>query len=360
MTLAVIILAAGQGTRMKSKTQKILHEVGGKPMVQHVFEEAVSIADLPPVLVIGPGETGVRALLGDNATYAVQPEQLGTGHAARMAKPLLQGRVDQVLITYGDMPLLRASTMRRLANEQQATAAAIALLSVEGNPDSSFGRVIREKNGKVVEIVEVSEARQRPDTEAILAVNELNAGIYCFNAGWLWQHIEELPVRQARSGSEYYLTDMVELAVSQGREVVALSIDDGDECLGAGTRSELVQVEKVFRRRANQYWLDRGVTFINPETVYIDQDVIIGKDTIIWPNTYLQGQTTIGEDCILGPNTIIRQAELGDHCIVEQSQVENTTLEEGTRLPPFTWRVNPTPAGELGIRIKHNKDMDRA
>jgi bifunctional UDP-N-acetylglucosamine pyrophosphorylase/glucosamine-1-phosphate N-acetyltransferase len=340
MSLAVVILAAGQGTRMKSKTQKILHEVGGKPMVQHVFEEAVSIADLLPVLVIGPGETGVSALFAEHARYVVQPEQLGTGHAAKMAKPILQGQVDQVLVTYGDMPLLRASTMSHLAYEQRENGAAIALLSVEGTPDSTFGRVIRDENGRVVEIVEVSEARQRPNTEEILAITELNAGIYCFDGGWLWQHIEELPVRQARNGLEYYLTDMVELAVSQGRDVVALSIEDLDECLGAGTRSELVQVEKAFRRRANQYWLERGVTLIDPQTVYIDQDVIIGKDTVIWPNTYLQGQTVIGEDCILGPNTIIRQAQLGTHCVVEQAQVENATLPAGTHLPPFTWINN--------------------
>jgi bifunctional UDP-N-acetylglucosamine pyrophosphorylase/glucosamine-1-phosphate N-acetyltransferase len=337
MSLAVVILAAGQGTRMKSKTQKILHTVGGKPMVQHVFEAADSIADLPPVLVVGPGEEGVFALLGNSASYVVQPEQLGTGHATQMAKSLLQGDVDQVLVTYGDMPLLRASTMRQLADAQRSEAAAIALLSVEGDPHSSFGRVMRDDNGAVVEIVEVSEARQRPNTEEILAVTELNAGIYCFDSNWLWDHIEQLPIRQARSGREYYLTDMVEMAVNQGRTVVALSIQDVDECLGAGTRSELLLVEKAFRRRANQYWLDRGVTLIDPHNTYIDQDVIIGKDTVIWPNTYLQGKTSIGEDCILGPNSVIRHANLGTGCIVEQAQVENTTLPEGTHVKPFTW-----------------------
>jgi bifunctional UDP-N-acetylglucosamine pyrophosphorylase/glucosamine-1-phosphate N-acetyltransferase len=337
MSLAVVILAAGQGTRMKSKKQKILHEVGGKPMVQHVFEEAAAIADLPPVMVIGPGETGVSALFGDEASYVAQPQQLGTGHAAQMAKPLLQGKVDQVLVTYGDMPLLRASTMRHLADEQREKGAAIALLSVEGNPESSFGRIIRDDNGGVIEIVEVSEARQRPNTEEILAVTELNAGIYCFDSDWLWRHIADLPVRQARSGQEYYLTDMVEMAVSQGRDVVALSIEDLDESLGAGTRSELVLVEKAFRRRANVYWLDRGVTLIDPDNVYIDQGVLIGKDTIIWPNTYLQGQTVIGEDCVLGPNTIIRHSRLENGCVVEQAQIENAILPEGTRLAPFTW-----------------------
>lgn len=344
MSLAVVILAAGQGTRMKSKTQKILHWVGGKPMVQHVFEAAVSVADLPPLLVVGPGEAGVSALFGDRAVYAVQPQQLGTGHATQMAEPPLRGQADQVLVTYGDMPLLRASTMRQLAEEQRATGAAVALLSVIGDADSTFGRVIRDEKNKVTEIVELSEARQRPNTDDILAVTELNAGIYCFDGDWLWQHIDQLPVRQARGGQEYYLTDMIGLAVSQGRDVVALAINDADECLGAGTRGELVLVEKAFRRRANQYWLDNGVTLVDPDTTYIDQDVIIGKDTIIWPNTYLQGQTTIGEDCVLGPNTIIRQAQLGNGCVVEQAQIEKATLPGGTHVRPFTW-INDDDSG---------------
>ena len=276
-----------------------------------------------------PAKTGAEDVARGRLRFLAQGESL--------VQTLLRDQADQVLVTYGDMPLLRASTMRRLADEQQSTKAAIALLSVIGDADSSFGRVIRDENDKVIEIIEVSEARQRPNTEEILAVTELNAGIYCFDGDWLWRHIDQLPVRQARSGQEYYLTDMVGLAVSQGREVVALSIEDYDECLGAGTRGELVLVEKAFRRRANQYWLDNGVTLIDPDTTYIDQDVIIGQDTLIWPGTYLQGQTTVGEECVLGPNTIVRQAHLGNGCIVEQAQVENVTLPEGTRVPPFTW-----------------------
>ncbi|MFN2106248.1 MAG: NTP transferase domain-containing protein [Candidatus Promineifilaceae bacterium] len=337
MTLAVVILAAGQGTRMKSKTQKILHEVGGKPMVQHVFDAAESIADLPPVVVVGRGEKGVGALFGNRAAYVVQQEQLGTGHATQMARPILNGQADQVLVTYGDMPLLRASTMQRLANEQQAAGAAVALLSILGDPGSSFGRVIRDADGKVTEIVEVAEARQRPNSKELLAVRELNVGVYCFDGDWLWDNIGRLPKRQARSGQEYYLTDMIEAAVTQGQDVVALSIDDADECLGAGTRSELALVEKAFRHRANRHWLNHGVTLVDPDSIYIDQDVIIGKDTIIWPGSYIQGTSVIGQDCIVGPNTIIRQAHLGDGCIVEQAQVENTSLAEGTHVRPFTW-----------------------
>jgi bifunctional UDP-N-acetylglucosamine pyrophosphorylase/glucosamine-1-phosphate N-acetyltransferase len=336
MTLAVVVLAAGQGTRMKSKKQKILHDVGGKPMVQHVFDAASAVADSPPVLVVGPGEDGVQSLFGEEACYVVQPQQLGTGHATMMAKSLLQGKADQVIVTYGDMPLLQAGTLTQLADVQSGTRAAVTMLAVIGEAESSFGRIARDENGRVMEIVEVAEARQRPNTTDLLAIRELNAGVYCFDGGWLWEHIDDLPLRQARNGPEYYLTDMVGIAVQQSRLVEALAIDDADECLGAGTRQEMVLVEQAFRRRANQHWMDNGVTLVDPNSVYIDQDVSIGRDTIIWPNSYVQGSSRIGEDCIIGPNTVIRNAEIGSACRIEQAMVENSVLADGTRVEPFT------------------------
>ncbi len=329
MTLAVVILAAGQGTRMQSKKQKILHDVGGKPMVQHVFDAATAVSDLPPVMVVGPGDAGVQQLFGGRATYVVQSEQLGTGHATKMAAPTLTGQAGQVIVTYGDMPLLRESTLQRLAQTQADTGATVAMLSVFGESTSSFGRIVRNGNGRVTEIVEVAEARQRPNTEEILAVRELNVGVYCFDGKWLWDNIDSLPLQKARSGHEYYLTDMVGIAVKQGLMVEASFVDDVDECLGAGTRAELVAVEKIFRQRANTHWLEHGVTLIDPNTTYIDQGVVIGQDTIIWPNSYLQGQTEIGQDCIIGPNTIIRNAKIGNGCHIEQAVVENVTMEDG-------------------------------
>ncbi len=333
--LAIIILAAGQGTRMRSKKQKILHEVGGRPMVAHVFEAAVSQADLPPLLVVGPGEDGVQTLFGDRAEYVVQAEQLGTGHATRMAEPLLRGRSDQVLVAYGDMPLLRAESIARLAQLQAESNSVVAILSVLGDPASTFGRVIRDEIGRVAEIVEVAEARRRPNGEELLAVPEHNAGVYCFAAEWLWDHLSELPVRQARTVPEYYLTDMIGVAVSQGRLVETMTISDADECLGAGTRSELVAVEKAFRRRANERWLAAGVTLLDPATTYIDQTVTIGRDTTIWPNTFIQGETTIGEDCRLGPNSIVRDSHIGNSCRIEQAVVEDSILSDGAEISAF-------------------------
>lgn len=337
MTVAIVLLAAGKGTRMNSKYQKILHEVGGKPMVLHIFEAAEAVATMPPVLVVGPGADGVQSLIGNRAVYVLQPEQLGTGHAAMMAETAVKNKASQVIITYADMPLLRAETMRQLAARQAETQAAIAMLTVLGSPDSSFGRVLRHsEDGGVAEIVEVAEAKRRPNTEELLNIRELNVGVYCFAADFLWQHIQQLPLRQARSGPEYYLTDMVETAVKQGLRVEAIVTDDPDESLGAGTRAELVAVEKAFRRRANAKWLANGVTLIDPDTTYIDQDVMIGQDSIIWPNSYIQGQTIIGADCVIGPNTILRDAKIGAGCRVEQAFVAGSEIAAGTAVEPFS------------------------
>ena len=336
MTLAIVLLAAGKGTRMNSKKQKILHDVGGKPMVQHVFEAAETEGDLPPVLVVAPGETGVHELFGERAEYVVQDEQLGTGHATLVTRPFLENRADQIIVTYGDMPLLKAETLQQLAHKQAESGSAIVMLSVIGPVISTFGRVIRGADGGVLEIVEVAEAKQRPNTEEILNIQELNAGVYCFDAAFLWQNIDQLPLRQARSGVEYYLTDMIETAVSQKRRVDAIITEDPDECLGAGTRPELVEVEKAFRRRANNKWLANGVTLVDPDSTFIDQDVTIGQDTIIWPNTYIQGKTVVGEDCVLGPNTILRDATIGNGATVEQAVVENAAVEAGTAVVQFS------------------------
>lgn len=336
MTLAIVLLAAGKGTRMNSKYQKILHEVGGKPMIMHIFEAAEAVADVPPVLVVGPGAEGVRALIGERASYAVQAEQLGTGHATMMAETAVKNKATQVIVTYGDMPLLRADTLRQLATMQADTIATVTMLTVMGSPDSSFGRVVRAEDGGVAEIVEVAEAKHRPNTEELLNIRELNVGVYCFDADFLWQNIHHLPLRQARSGQEYYLTDMIETAVKQGKRVEAIVADDVDESLGAGTRAELVDVEKAFRRRAINQWLANGVTFIDPDSIFIDQDVQIGQDTVIWPNTYIQGKTVIGEDCTIGPNTILRNAIIGDDCRVEQALVVNGQVESGSVVEPFS------------------------
>jgi bifunctional UDP-N-acetylglucosamine pyrophosphorylase/glucosamine-1-phosphate N-acetyltransferase len=343
--IAVIILAAGKGTRMMSKRQKILHAVGGKPMVQHVYEAARSVATVPPVLVVGPGGDGVRTLLGTGTTYVVQQEQLGTGHATMVCEDVLHEQADQVLVTYADMPLLRGETLQELVAQQTQTGAAVALLSVMGDASSSFGRIVRSTTGDVIEICEVAEAKRRSNSAEILAIRELNAGVYCFSASFLWRNIHQLPLRQARSGQEYYLTDLVEFAVQQNAGVVAITTHDPDECLGAGTRAEMVHVERAFRQRATRRWLNAGITLVAPDQTYIDPDVTIGQDTIIWPNSYLQGDAIIGEDCVIGPNAIVRSAVVGDRCTILQAVVESVIVPPDTPIAPFA-HVHPLTAAE--------------
>lgn len=339
MTVTIILLAAGQGTRMNSKKQKILHEVGGKPMVMHGFEAAEQVADYPPVLVVGAGAEGVKALIGRRAQYVLQTEQLGTGHAVMMCHKAFQGWEDaqQVIVTYGDMPLLRRETLAQLAQRQLETGAIVVMLSVFGEADSPFGRVVRDENGRISEIVEVAEAKKRPNTAELLAIREHNVGVYCFDAPWLWRHIHQLPIRQARSGQEYYLTDLIGMAVAQQEWVEAVLTPDPDEGLGAGTRQEMVAVEKAFRRRINAHWLANGVTLIDPDSTYIDPDVAIGRDTVIWPNSYIQGTTVIGEDCTVGPNSIVRNAQIGNGCRVEQAVVDGVQVKDGEQIRPFSY-----------------------
>ena len=299
-------------------------------MVLHAFLAAAAVANRRPVLIVGPGETGVPALISDRAEYVVQPEALGTGHATQMSADALRGRAEQVIVTYADMPLLRAETLRRLAAAQRENGAAVALLTVPGDATSAFGRVVRDERGGVVEIVEVAEALRRPDAAELLAIGELNAGVYCFDGDWLWANVGALPVREARRGREHYLTDLIEMAVGQGRPVVAVAADDPDEGLGAGTRAEMVEVERAFRRRVNSHWLACGVTLVEPDATYIGPDVTIGQDTVIWPNTFLQGTTTIGEACTIGPNAIVRDTQVGRGCRVEQVLLDGQPVADGT------------------------------
>jgi bifunctional UDP-N-acetylglucosamine pyrophosphorylase/glucosamine-1-phosphate N-acetyltransferase len=310
-------------------------------MVLHAFLAVEAVAELPPVVVIGPGESGVQALIGDRAVYAVQPGALGPGHATMMAADALRGRADEVIVAYADMPLLRAETLRRLAGCRREANAAVALLSLRGEPDSRFGRIVRNSDGNVSEIVEAIDARQRADGEDILALREMNAGIYCFDGGWLWANIDRLPLHQGRRGPEYYLTDMVALAVAEGRTVAAIMTDDPDEGLGAETRAEMVAVERAFRRRVNNHWLANGVTLIEPDQTFIGPDVTIGQDTTIWPNTFLQGQTRIGEECVIGPNAVLRDTRIGHRCRVEQILLEKVEVPEGTTVRPGEWRPPP-------------------
>jgi bifunctional UDP-N-acetylglucosamine pyrophosphorylase / glucosamine-1-phosphate N-acetyltransferase len=333
MKTVPVILAAGQGTRMRSKKPKVLHSLMGQPMILYQADTARKVTGETPVLVIGQAADEVRHLVRDNARYVVQEQQLGTGHALQQVESLLRGSCDYILVTYADMPLITSATLQQIltAHIQQAIQGIrdtpITLLTLHSSEARGFGRVIRDENGNVQAIVE--EANASPEQLRSL---ELNASVYCFTADWLWQ---ALPRIQTSPKGEYYLTDLVEIAVSDGLSVKALILNDPDEAIGINTRVHLAEAESALRRRINQTWMLAGVTLIDPASTYIETQVEIGADTVIWPNTYLHGTTRIGEGCTIGPNAIIRDTQIGNRCQILFSFLEKATLEDQVEVGPF-------------------------
>jgi bifunctional UDP-N-acetylglucosamine pyrophosphorylase/glucosamine-1-phosphate N-acetyltransferase len=326
MTLRTLILAAGRGTRMKSSLPKILHPLCGRPMVLWAIDIARGVSAERPVLVIGHGAEAVRAAAGRQAEFVLQPELLGTADAVRRAESVLLGKADHIVVFYGDMPLWRPETLQKLAEAGSRAAGPLVMLTGIGQEARFFGRVIRDGAGNVAEIVE--DAHLTPEQKC---VKEINLGAYCFRAGWLWEKLAQ--VSPSPKG-EYYLTDLVAIAAREGG-VTAIPVDDEEEWIGINTRVHLAEAETVLRRRINRRWMDAGVGMQDPATVYISFDAVIGEDTMILPNTHLEGKTLVGRGCVLGPNTILRRSTVGDRCKVECSVVEDATLEEEVSIGPF-------------------------
>ncbi|MBU1878865.1 MAG: NTP transferase domain-containing protein, partial [Chloroflexi bacterium] len=272
MRLAVVVLAAGQGLRMKSQLPKVLFPVAGQPMIAHVLDTARQVGADQQVIVLGHQADAVRAALGqaEDVSFVVQQPQLGTGHAVRQARPILQGQSDTVLVVYGDMPLLTAGTLRRLVECHHEGGAAVTLLTVTSDDPQGFGRIVRDDAGHVQAIVEESAA-----TQAQLGITELNCGICCFRASWLWDRLSNLPLSPK---GEYYLTDMVELAVADGVGADACPITNRQEVLGINTRVHLAQAETVARRRICERHMLNGVTILDPGATIIDVGVQIGAE----------------------------------------------------------------------------------
>ncbi len=327
MDVISLILAAGQGTRMRSDLPKVLHPLVGRPLISYAIDAGRAATGAEPVVVIGHGAEAVRETVGDSVGWAIQERQLGTGHAVKSARGLLEGQAELVLVTSGDMPLLRGETLSRLVEAQKNHRGPITLLTVAGSDSRGFGRVVRGEDGSVRAIVEETQASPEQ-----LRIHEFNVGAYCFRSDWLWGALERVPLSPK---GEYYLTDTVALAVEDGLPVQAIVMDDEAEAIGINTRVHLAEAEKTMRRRINEEWMLAGVSLIDPERTYIEAGVDIGRDTVIWPDTYLQGKTSIGADCVLGPGTIIRDTRVGNHCTILQSLLEGAELENHVSMGPF-------------------------
>jgi bifunctional UDP-N-acetylglucosamine pyrophosphorylase / glucosamine-1-phosphate N-acetyltransferase len=332
--LAAVVLAAGKSTRFKSKLVKVLHPVAGVPMIRYTLDALAGLGAQRAVLVLGQQADLVRAALADLSSLSlgldtvVQTEQLGTGHALLQARTLLEGSFGAILCVYGDMPLLSSATLRRLHQRHQESGATITLLTVISPDSMQFGRIVRDGAGRVAAIVE--EDQTTPEQRSI---RELNVGVYCFDAKWLWPHLADLPVSPR---GEYFLTDTVAQAVAEGQIVEAVAVEDLEEVMGVNTRVHLAAVEQVMRQRVRQRLMLGGVTLVDPATVYADATVEVGPDTVIYPNCLLAGSTRIGSDCAIGPGTRVVDSTIGRNCEVVNSVVEGAVVEDGAHVGPFS------------------------
>jgi bifunctional UDP-N-acetylglucosamine pyrophosphorylase / glucosamine-1-phosphate N-acetyltransferase len=328
LTVSTVILAAGQGTRMRSELPKVLHPLAGRPMIRYVIDSALTLKPARVTVVVGYGAERVRQAVGEGVAYATQAEQLGTGHALLQAADVAAGQADTVLVLYGDTPLIRPETLQTLLARHVAAATVVTLLTFTPTDPTGYGRILRDPGtGQVLAIVEEREA-----TPAEKAIGEANSGIFCFRDEWLWPGLARL---KRRPGGEFYLTDLVDLARRQGDAVSAVPAFDSQELIGLDNRLKLAQAEAEMRRRINEGWMLAGVTFVDPKSTYIEADVEIGVDTTIWPSTYLRGQTRIGPGCTLGPGSVIVDSRIGEGCRVELSVVERATMERGSGVGPF-------------------------
>ena len=342
-TYATVVLAAGKGTRMRSMLPKMLHPLAGLPLLAHVLNAVEAIpttpafAELTPVLsphrpiaVVGYRADLIEAAFGERCLYAIQEEQLGTGHAvlaARKAVESLDPAPQTVLVCYGDTPLIRSEVLALVVAEHYRQQATMSFLTAQADATSDFGRIVRDAQGRVREIVEVKRA-----TDEQKRITEVNAGVYCFDQAWLWANLEQMPRNAA---GEYYLTDLIAVASSQERAIATVT-GSLDETVGINDRVQLAAAEQVIRRRILDQHMYSGVTIVDPQTTYIDADVIIGLDSVILPGTMITGHTRIGDECRIGPYTTIERSVIGDRCIIRNSALEDATLEDDVTMGPFS------------------------
>jgi bifunctional UDP-N-acetylglucosamine pyrophosphorylase / glucosamine-1-phosphate N-acetyltransferase len=330
--VAAVVLAAGLGTRMKSRTPKLLHPLCGRPMVTYVAAAAGEASGGRPLIVTSPATAAVRDAFDETVDFALQEEPRGTGDAVRAALDALAAHsadVDEVLVLNGDVPLLEPALLIELLEERRLDEAAIALIAVDAIDPANLGRVIRDDAGTVDRIVERKDA-----TDEELAVSEINSGLYAFDAAWLRDRIGSLS--PSPKTGELYLTELVELARQDGRLVVALTVEDDGRLLGINDRAELAQAEWDLRTRINAAHMIAGVTMRDPSTVYLDATVTLAEDVTIEPNVILRGRTSIGEGTVIGAGSQIVDATIGANCTVWASIVESSIVEDGARIGPFS------------------------
>lgn len=339
--VAALVLAAGKGTRMKSRLPKVLHKVGGKAMVERVLDTVNAVGVDRSVVIVGFGGEEVRAYLGDRCEYVTQAEQKGTGHAVREANPVLGDFDGTIVLMCGDTPLVTEDTIKALLKEHAATGAAATVLTAHMENPTGYGRIIRDEEGKVLRIVE-----QKDGTPDELAVQEINTGMYAFDSQKLWPCLAQLSDDNAQG--ELYITDVVGILVNAGERVSAYMTMDEDESLGVNSRVQLAEAERILRNRKLRELMDAGVTIIDPATTYVAPEVVVGSDTILHPGTILEGNTVIGKECEIGPHTRFNNVTVGDNNVIHFTYAHDCEIKNGTDIGPY---VHLRPNTVIGDKV---------
>lgn len=342
MKVAAVILAAGKGVRMCSSLPKVAHQAAGKAMIVHIVEavEQAGIDDIK--VVVGHGREVVRSLLSSKKVeFVIQEQQLGTGHALLQTEKYIDSD-SAVLVLAGDTPLLRTSTLQGLIQYHLEKKAQATVLSADLVHPFGYGRIIRQDKGLFSRIVEEKDADEREK-----AIQEINTGIYCFQAPGVFQLLHR--TNTCNSQGEYYLTDVLEMAKNQGQKVEILKMEDAQEIYGVNDRVQLAYVEGILRKRKNQELMRLGVSIIDPASTFIDQEVIIEADSIILPFTIIEGTTRIGSDCKIGPYSRISNSYIGDKVSIESSRVNEAKIGNGCTIGPYAYL---RPESELHDNVK--------
>lgn len=330
--IMAIMLAAGKGTRMKSKKSKLVQKIYGKEIIKRAVENAQKAGVNNIVAVVGYMKEEVMAVLGNDVQYAIQEEMLGTGHAVMQARKYLEGKKGKVLILNGDHPIIRPETLKRLYEESIKREEAGTILSIYYDKPNMYGKIVHDEIGNVSEIVEYKDC-----SEEQLKINEVNMGMYCFDIEELLKALDELTTDNAQG--EYYLTDVIKIMHEKGLKTGSIVVEDYTEMLGVNDRVELQMVTKFLQMRINTEHMKKGVTIEDINTTYIYDDVEIGMDTVIHPNTTIKSGVTIGEDCEIGPNAYIREdCKLANKVKVGNFvEIKKTVVGEGTKVPHFIY-----------------------
>jgi bifunctional UDP-N-acetylglucosamine pyrophosphorylase / glucosamine-1-phosphate N-acetyltransferase len=341
--IGVILLAAGQGTRMNSMLPKVLHPLAGKPLLLHALSAALRLEPSLAVVIIGHGAEAVRRAYSDaGVNWVIQEQQLGTGHAVLCARESFRNFQGDILILSGDVPLIRAESLKALIETHREGAAALTLMTAGLAVPAGYGRILRDARGNITGIVE-----ERDATDAQREIQEVNAGIYVASPRFLFPALEQ--VKNHNRQGEYYLPDAVAVGLAQAKKIATVGINDHREVMGINTREELAKMEKILQERINRKWMAAGVTLKDPETTYIEEDVTIGSDTVIGPNSHLLGRTAVGARCQIDGSAYLTDAEIESDVHLRFSVVlTSCRVASGAVIGPF---AHLRPGTALGRNV---------